>query len=153
MLEWLFKKRRSHANNQTLRRQGRLLWLIACAAISALPLLIELLYILCTRLPARFIVTAPSIPAIAVIWCALTIYDIARLEKYKREPFLLLYWMLAFAGLALLDIAGYVIFLVSGLPYLLNLIILVPVGATVAACFWGQRYIALLETERAREDE
>jgi hypothetical protein len=153
MLEWLFKKPRSHANNQILRRQGRLLWLIACAVISILPLLIELLYILCTRMPARFIVTGPSIPAIAVIWCALTIYDIARLEKYKREPFLLLYWMLAFAGLAVLDLASYVIFLVSGLPYLLNLIILVPVAATVAACFWGQRYIALLGTERAREDE
>lgn len=128
-------------------------WGVACVAVSIVPLFLEILYLLLTGQPFAFIISGPSIPAVAVIWCAMTIIGITTLKAYKRGPFRLTVWIFVLAGLAALDIASYAVFLASGIPYLLNLINFVPIAGTVAACFFTQRFAAHLETDAEGENE
>jgi len=156
MKEWPFKKSGGGTRQPTPWWRRKLWWLIACAAISIAPLLLEMFYLLITKLPFSLIVSMPGIPAIAVIWCAMTIIAITRLEEYKRVPFQLNIWMSVIAGLAALDLAGYVVLLAGRsalLLYLFLIIVFVPVAATVAACFFAQRFMAQLETQRVGEHE
>lgn len=128
-------------------------WGIACVAVSLVPLFLEIIYLCLTKQQFILIISRPSIPAIAVILCAMTIIDIATLKEYKRDPFRLPYWILGLFILGVLDMGCYVVFLTSNVPHLFNLITFAPVAGTVVASFYAQRHMAKLETDAEGENE
>lgn len=146
MSERLIKRPRGDARKYASWWRARLVWLIACGAVSLVPLVIGMLFLVITGQPFRLILSSPSIPAIGVIWCGLTVYNILTLQAYKRRPFLLFFWISALAALAALAIASTTFLVASGLPWFVGLVNLLPVAAAVAASLWAQRFVSVLET-------